>query len=314
MGDYLVRLRLEGPLGTPLISGTLFGHLCWAVWQTEGDDGVRAWLEENGRRPLLISDGFPAGWLPRPVLRPGPAQPRAGPPANREALEQEEKRKKAKKAAWVRVQDWLRLREGLTERSLEQHLIKREVSPPGGSFHRLAHNRIDRLTGTTPEEGGLYFVDEWWPDAGSRDWDVYVRGDLEPARLEKLFAQVGEFGYGRDGSLGRGRWTAKVGEADRQLFQFEGHRLMSLSHGTLTGNMRQARYKLHTHYGKLGGWLAGGAANPFKYPLTLLRPGATFQPGDGGPYGEMLAEVCRGHEQIRHHAFHLAIPYRELEG
>ena len=71
MADYRVRLTLRGPLATPLHSGTLFGHLCWAWHYRDGETGLGRWLEGLADDPLLISDAFPAGYLPRPLLAPG---------------------------------------------------------------------------------------------------------------------------------------------------------------------------------------------------------------------------------------------------
>jgi CRISPR-associated protein Csm4 len=179
--------------------------------------------------------------------------------------------------------------------------------------HRTAHNTINRHTGTTPPAGGLYFVDEYWPavDAG-RDWDVYVRGDIGRELLEELFQRAGAFGYGRDASLGRGHFTAEVENAPPELFAHPGNRLMSLSHGTLTANMREARYKVHTHYGKVGPLLAVNQP-PFKRPVTLLQPGATFAPADSGPFGELLGDVHPHLPFVRHHAWHLTLPYSEVD-
>ena len=37
MQYWRVRLELLGPFATPMISGTLFGHLCWAMVRRDGD-------------------------------------------------------------------------------------------------------------------------------------------------------------------------------------------------------------------------------------------------------------------------------------
>ena len=94
-----------------------------------------------------------------------------------------------------------------------------------------------------------------------------------------------------------------------ETFDYDGNRILSLSHGVLTANMAAPLYKLHTHYGKLGGLYAGGERSPFKYPLLLTRPGATFSPAAAGPFGELLTGVHPHHPEIHQNAWHLGLPF-----
>jgi CRISPR-associated protein Csm4 len=89
---------------------------------------------------------------------------------------------------------------------------------------------------------------------------------------------------------------------------------MSLSHGVLTGNMKDPRYRAHTHYGKLGGHFATGSFSPFKYPILMMRPGATFAPDGGGPFGELLDGVHHDKllSALRQHALHLPVYFTEV--
>ncbi|MBK8185549.1 MAG: hypothetical protein IPK63_22685 [Candidatus Competibacteraceae bacterium] len=140
---------------------------------------------------------------------------------------------------------------------LRQRMKEQQPSQPGRQTHaaivtvRQAHNTIDRLTGTTPENGGLYFMDEDWRRDTAAEFDVYAAGEMTSTELQGLFDAVGEFGYGRDANLGRGRFTAAVAPIDSRLIAHDGNRQLSLSHGTITANMAVPFYKPHTHYGKL---------------------------------------------------------------
>lgn len=299
MAAYRVALRLESPVATPFRSGTLFGHLCWAWRHDQGEESLTSWIRSLKDRPFLISDAFPTGWLPRPLLKPW------RPPSDAVIG------KKIRKAAWVKVEDFLSLRDRLSEEELIQRLAEQPEMP---LEHRVAHNTIDRRTGTTPREGGgLYFMDERWPSDSCRNWDVYVDTELEADQLQRLFTKVGEFGFGRDASIGRGKFTAEVGPAPKDLFAGKGTRRMSLSHGSLTSNMERVRYRLRTHYGKVGSFFAS-SGNPFKHPITLLQPGATFTPTGDGPYGELLEGVCPGWPGVVENSWHLTVPYTEKEG
>ena len=152
-------------------------------------------------------------------------------------------------------------------------------------------------------------MDEEWRRDAAAEMDVYAQGEIGGEGLQVLFDAVGEFGFGRDANLGRGRFSATVEPADPRLFDHDGNRRLSLSHGVLTANMAAPFYKLHTHYGKLGGLHAGGEKSPFKHPLLLTRPGATFSPADAGPFGTLLAGTHPHHPEIRQNAWHLSLPF-----
>ncbi|MCS6952948.1 MAG: hypothetical protein RMK57_14750 [Bryobacterales bacterium] len=309
MPDYLVRLEPQSAFGTPLHSGTLFGHLCWAWRHKDGEESLGQWLAGLRRDPFLISDGMPAGWLPRPELPAPVERPRS--------VKEAERFKRAWKRRWMRRETFLKVRAALSPRTLLEALLteQEEEERAGGArarWFRLArapHNTINRLTGRTPEVGGLFFLDELWPEEGCKA-EVWMRCSLERSVLEELFQIVSVLGYGRDASAGRGRFKCGVEPAPGDVLGGDWPRRMSLSHGTLTPNMREARYRLRTHYGKLGSlWATGG--DPFKYPLTLLAPGATFRPADGGPYGELLEGVHPDKPGVVHNGWHLTVGYRE---
>lgn len=308
MRHYRILLKLQSPLGTPLHSGALFGHLCWALREKRGGPSLEDWLAGLRQRPFLISDGFPAGWLPRPLLEPAKRpQPPAEPERRKQFFDQLKKRRKAR---WMRREDFLRLRAALSGTALEDA----EAEP--GDFLIAAqapHNRIDRRSGHTLEEGGLFFLEEQWPPPAGFDWEVYVRTEMQANELRELFEHVGGCGYGRDASWGRGRFSVIGVEAEQQLFAFAGNRFMTLSHGSLSANMLEPRYRVECHLGRLGNFLAR-SENPFKYPLLLLQPGATFTPADDGPFGELLEDVHPHPPEglcIRHNAWHLTVAYNE---
>jgi CRISPR-associated protein Csm4 len=322
MPAYRIRLRLQGPLATPLHSGTLFGHLCWAKRLREGEAALTSWLAALPESPLLLSDALPRDCLPRPLLQPGDRPEPATGESRQDFLQRLQQDKKLRKTAFIPVADFLELRGGLSEAGLLDRLRRRaaepeqaELAPARRRFRPLSvivrqpHNTIDRLTGTTPEAGGLYFMDEEWRRDAAAELDVYAAGEIACVELQALFDTVGEFGFGRDANLGRGRFAATVELADSRLFAHDGNRWLSLSHGVLTANMVAPFYKLHTHYGKLGGLYAGGERSPFKHPLLLTRPGATFSPTDAGPFGALLAGVHPHHPEIRQNAWHLGLPF-----
>jgi len=315
MALFRVTLRLQAPLGTPLTSGTLFGQLCWVKREAQGEKALEAWLHRDNEAKLwALSDGFPKGFLPRPLVRPEPPS---------EDPKKADERKKLKKRNFVTRKGFVKTRDRVSEETLGGHLFA-----SADRHARFAHNTIDRRTGSTLEEGGLYFLDEDWshspPEEGRErlpegvveagaERDVYVAAaDGDGREIEDLFEALGETGYGRDATLGRGLWTVVSVTEDKELAAGPRGRLLSLSHGSVERDMAELRCKLVAHYGKAGPAIAvEGGVSPFKKPLLLAAPGATFSGEAENQYGVLLRNVHPGRPEIVHNAFHVAIPFRE---
>jgi len=310
MPAYRLRLELQGPFATPFHSGTLFGHLCWAYRRLFGEPALADWLARLPQAPWAISDALPADHLPRPALRPPPL------PENLPAKELE-KAKDRSKLAWVPLARWRDLRRNMAAEALQSAAS----TPALAKRARLAHNTIDRRSGHTPQTAGLWFADEYWPEAGTK-LDVYLEvpaDHADRAFLRSLFEEVGREGFGRDANLGRGqfrvaeitdeiRWLTDPPNAPGRLWR------MSLSHGVLTPNMQRPRYKLAGHFGKLGEAAMGAGVRPWKRPLLLTRPGAVFQPQDAGPFGRWIQGVHQDRKNVGHNGFHFTIPFILAEG
>lgn len=309
MPYYRIRLEFLSPVGTPLISGTLWGHLAWAIRYLDGEDALLNWLQNQLERPWLLSSAMPVGCLPRPLLKPVMRRDRGT------DLHTLEEMKKTRKVAYVREEDFLALRGAMSEENLQDRLIayvSKGESLPTKAF-RQARNRIDRRTSRTPESGGLYFLDDLAYAPGTKHEQFFIfTEEREVEQLDRLLAYISANGFGRKSSIGRGVFHFEI-EEEMALFNGGGNRVMSLSHGLLVANMEDCRYKLHPHSGKVGGHLAMGKFSPFKYPILMMAPGATFVPKGRGPFGQILEGVHHDPALagIRHHALHLPLYFME---
>jgi CRISPR-associated protein Csm4 len=89
-------------------------------------------------------------------------------------------------------------------------------------------------------------------------------------------------------------------------------RLMSLSRGAVTSGMGDVRARIAPHFGKAGPQVAvAGGASPFKRPLLLTEPGATFVDERAGRHGAWLTGVHPTRPEIGHNAFHVTVGFRE---
>lgn len=312
MAYYRITITPLSTLGTPLVSGTLWGHIAWAIYYVNGEKALKEWLLEQEDNPWLFSSFMPAGMLPRPLLKP-PLRSRVSP-----GLGEMRKAKRIKKQQYVEESIFLQVRSNLNEAVLERALGESIDAKNGSEPFKIddvkAHNRIDRLTGSTPESGGLYFEEvQFFRKGAAYQGFAYTPVPCRE-RLESLLGFVGENGFGRNASTGNGYFQCGIKE-EAELFSYEGNRLMSLSHGVMTGNMRKVRYKQHVHFGKIGGHYANGSFSPFKYPLLMMCPGATFKPADNGPFGALLHGVHHDPalSSIVHHALHLPLAFSEVD-
>lgn len=307
MIHYRITITPQGPRETELVSGTIWGHLAWAVRYLEGEAAFAAWLYEQIREPWLVSSSMPEGMLPKPILAPAIETQRAF------DLAEADRQKDCQKIEFIDEKIFMKLRHRMETRALDREIAKkpdhRDKEP---ERFLAAHNRISRTTGRTPEEGGLFFHDLMIerPDIRSQ---IFMRTH-EPCkeRIEALFDFIGSNGFGANASTGCGLMKFEIVE-ETELFAFSGNRAVSLSHGTLTPGMKAPRYRLHVHHGKLGGHFAVGAYSPFKYPILMVKPGATFTPVGEGPFGELLSKVHHDPtlSGIRHHALHLPLCFTE---
>ncbi|MEI9479639.1 MAG: hypothetical protein WCO26_24135, partial [Deltaproteobacteria bacterium] len=68
--DFRFDVRPLSPGGTPWQSDTIMGLMAWAVALNEGESAIREFLEPflAGDPPFVVSDGFPSGLLPNPLI------------------------------------------------------------------------------------------------------------------------------------------------------------------------------------------------------------------------------------------------------
>jgi CRISPR-associated protein Csm4 len=326
MADYRICLRLRSALGTPLQGDTMFGHLCWAWRATRGESWLAEFLAAYGdeRAPLVLSDGFPAGWLPFPSL----PQPRLGAAADPAAAEAA----KALRAVRLVRQEWLleaasaglqdALRSLAEEGARDPERLRENVrGGPPGRVRATPHVTIDRRSGAVRRPGGLYAQPDYLPDDEGRDWVMFARvADDAPGLVEALgeaLAVVGRQGYGRDASAGLGRVEASLEPWQWPAAPQDADAFMALSAFVpRAGDPVEGWWSLRAKFGKLGGWWATGPGpdgrhDPFKRPLLMVDAGAVFRTGrERRPwYGQLLGGVHRD-SRIRHHALCLPLEVR----
>jgi len=321
MGDYTVHITLKSPIVTEFQSDTLFGHICWAIRYLRWKKGDRlaevlASYKPGSEPPILISNGFPKGWLPKPVI----------PPVTQEVLDRIVKSdnrigksfiiKSIKKMPLILKEDFKKLQEtGITPTSLFEILFERyKGGVPEETCERVSvqHNTVNRATGRV--ESGLYAQEETFVSPDKGEFEVYLKTDyFSEEDLQRIFDFIAKAGFGKDKSTGKGHFDFTI-EQGIDLPQCAApNAFMTLSsYIPKSGDPTDGYYTLLHKYGKLGGSFAAGDpevyGNPFKKPLLMFAAGSTFRDPDvktGKVYGSLLDEV-HANSAIRHYA--LAFP------
>jgi CRISPR-associated protein Csm4 len=286
MQSYRARIKPLSAFGTRPLGDTLFGQLCWALRNRHGEQRLAEALAgyTQGQPYAVISDALPPDHWPRPSL-----------PVACFRVDGED-RKAVKKLAWLPagrfdhpVREWL------------AHSL-----PPGAvpgaapASHPQPHNTLNRETGATGTgQFAPYAMDQWWFDQKPRQagqlspavrLDIYVVLDeerLSADELRTLLDDMGAIGFGRDASIGLGKFAVE-GDLEPVALpsQPDADAWLTLAPcAPQGGGFDPARsfYQPFTRFGRhgdLGVHLPGG---PFKAPVLLAQTGAVLAPSAFAP-------------------------------
>lgn len=299
MNWFKVTIKLKSATGTPWQADTIFGHLCWVLVHRDGEAALKQFLQPfiDGKPTFVISDGFPLGFLPRPITFKviGDDTP-----------EGFKKNRELRKLVFLTEEEFKRVLQGDIFVPEDNGEILRKIT----TTRAMLKNQISRRTGTTGEEGNLYGFKEYWMPK------VVIYGKAEENSeefLRKLFQDFGHSGYGKRKAVGYGA-IDKVSFDDFEGFRvFEGaNSFVTLSSFVPASNdPTDGRWRLHIKYGRLGEEFAFGG-NPFKKPLVMLEPGAVFFDAPVKEfYGRMVMEVSAVHSVV-HYGYALPVPMKLL--
>ena len=273
MDMITLRIRPLAPFGTPPLGDTLFGQLCWTIRHRAGEARLRelldGYLENN---PFaVVADALPAGYLPRPAL-----------PLSRFEQPADADRKRLKKQVWIPhsalvqpLKSWL-----LAARSDQQ--VTGNLDFAVQETWPQPHNNINRLTGTTGEGFAPYAMRQIWFTPGLT-LDLHVVFDparLSMTELRELFESMGTTGFGRDASIGLGKFAVEEHAAVHLTAQANANAYLTLAPCALQGCgflPHASRYQPFTRFGRHGD-TAVQSGQPFKTPVLLAAAGAVLKP------------------------------------
>lgn len=285
------------PWSLALRADTLYGLLLWRI--AEGYDAAKCgqYIDSfrSGNPPFILSSAFPEDMLPMPCLPPVPRS-QLDALLNRIGFSGSNGEKlftclsalrKFGKLPWLPLASWVANAHRLSLAELfAWHCANSSIkNPAAGKTCFQSHVSIDRSSGRAAR--GCLFSEKlaWF---GPDDiLHIYARTD-DPKWLLHLLGVVGELGFGKGASSGKGRFHAALDTG------FNAAAMDSPMH---CGARNPAYFLLSPaaspHMAAFSGWYrlesrsakAGpGMGSPFKAPFMCIQQGAVLGKLPAGPY------------------------------
>ena len=293
---YKTTLTPLSRFATPLRGDTLFGQLCWAIVHRYGEAKLETLLACYDDAPfLVVSDLFASGHLPKPSL-----------PASLLGESPDEKKANRKKV-WLMPEDLFSGRYDKAKRD--------EEAAYGFRAETTVHNSLNYRTFRTDASGAFapYGAMEYDLTAG----DIYLLLDDEKLgvdELSDLLVFVGQYGYGKESTIGKGRFTLTPLQKV-QLPTQESTTYMTLSPMVLEGERATSVwYEPFVRFGKHGAQRARKA--PFKRPLLLADTGAVLRydtPKRRLYAGRAIHDVSPAHPDTVHQGYAITVAIGEVK-
>lgn len=273
-------LQPRTAFGGPIRGDTLFGQLCWAVRNRFGEARLNELLADYREQPFAVcSDAFPKGFIPRPAL-----------PLHRFDSVEGEDRKQVKRRQWLPIEAVCEpVRQWLAHCKTEREVallsgVDAEYSKPAiGARHAQPHNSIHRGLGTTHgAEFAPYLQPQYWYAAGLQLdlWVIHNPDCIEEKHLIECLCDIGRTGYGRDASIGLGKFDIDSCQRESLPGAEQSNACYALAPCAPQGldwKAEQSFYHPFTRFGRHGD-RAVLTGKPFKNPVLLVDTGALLTP------------------------------------
>jgi CRISPR-associated protein Csm4 len=168
----------------------------------------------------------------------------------------------------------------------DRELLKSTTEAADWGFvetHPQPHNTLSRITGTTG--GGAfapYQMDQHWYAPGARLdlWLVHDPARISREEIAELLDDMGAFGFGRDASIGLGKFEVASIESQELPAQPDADACLTLAPCAPQGLgwwAERSFYQPFTRFGRHGD-VAVQSGRPFKNPVLLAQTSAVLSP------------------------------------
>lgn len=310
MKRFEITIKPLSGFGTPLKGDTLFGHFCWqAANRPEWlDGGLDAALNAYPEEPFAVFSsavpklpGKPDRYLLKRPDLPLHMLFKEKDPGDRVLNYQGLKHRKSKKWMLSSIEKPIALHNSafLNDREAANAVCPAASDALGkdvdafeehGFFQGFdqPHNTINRLTGTTGKGAfAPYSMHNVYYGAGM-ELAIFVLvhpkwTDID--RVVQALRDIGRFGFGRDASIGMGRFEVASLKEHALSLPKKTDGIYTLAPCLPRGRALadRCRFTPFTRFGRHGDRLAI-SRNPFKAPVIMADEGAVFLPDLGAPF------------------------------
>jgi|JI10StandDraft_1071094.scaffolds.fasta_scaffold86633_2 CRISPR-associated protein Csm4 len=295
MKSLKVNIKPVGSFSTPLQSDTFFGLFCWTFLYKFGEEKLNQLLSEFSTKPFIIfSNGFEHGKLPIPILEPVEVSPY-----------DLEFNKSIKTNRFMDGNDLLKLKKDsgrLNGKLIRDYLIEKarkdkdglnanptkEILEKKKESAIFLRNSINRNSDTV-KDGLLYSTEETFYSENT-SFDIYIKYDESLIKFKEIndtLKSMGQYGYGKDKSTGKGHFTLKEDiqekfeeqdflhpRGDKEKYFFT---LSNGFHSKETDSSIELLYgKTFTKFPKMSGTYAANGKY-LKNPIVLFESGSSFE-------------------------------------
>jgi CRISPR-associated protein Csm4 len=266
---------------------TIFGHFAYHSF-LKGEEYFKNYTDEEPK--IIFSDILPDGYLYKPTL-----------PLSAFGVDESEK-KEFRKKSWIAIEP---LKGGELIKAEAITFYKSEVK---------VRNSLNRVTFATGGEGfDPFSIEEL---TFTYQPVIYVLFDTEifnEKEIEDRLNLIGNSGFGKKGSIGKGHFSAKVEGEFKAFDEVTSEYYLTLSPTILNKqpHIEKAYYNTFNRFGK-----SHGSSTPFKKPLLMADSGAVLK------LKEKRAYIGRGvengiNQQSLVQGFSIVFPFEfkgELDG
>lgn len=257
MQGFKVEVTIQSAFATAPKGDTLFGYFCWILAEMDGASELSKMLEGYTKgEPFAIFSDFLAG--DRILFPPVPT-------AHLGIEFNPNERKTFKRKRTLSIEKLNELG-NVIDKTTKEACEDISATEPKESIQM--RNRLSRILGTTGESFDPFASKRF--DLKESSGTIYVLLDtnrISVEKFEKIVKIMGKSGFGKDATIGRGRF--RVDKIEPIKWESKDHNaILTLSPSILYDQgFKEAYYEPFTRYGKHGGALSHGTV--WKNPILM---------------------------------------------
>ncbi len=289
---YKITIKPTSNFATPLKGDTIFGQLCWIIRYKYKENRLEELLSCYDTEPfLIVSDAFAKDYLPKPSI------PQTYLGENLELKKQNHKR------IWLSQKD---LFEGnytnaKTDEDVQNH-DKTIVS---------VKNSINYKTFTTDSVNFAPFSEVEY-SISSKDIYCLISSAFSQDELKECFRLLGEYGYGKNTSIGKGRF--EILDFQEVTLNNKSTTFIALSAFAPTcEDYKHIFYEPFTRFGKHS--QGKDIKNAFKKPILLADCGGVVEFKEEKSI-QYIGQCIKNHSSFKkavHQGYSMVLPLKELK-